>query len=672
MKDSEESPPSEVAVTRKEWLVALTCCVVLVWINAYICRDLFWTDTAKMNSMHGFWIALAEQGITPWLGSNWWPYWDCGIPFQFTYAPLVPVLTAVWAGVGRVPHAIAFQSLTASIYCLAPLTLFVMGWRLTRAPAYAFAGALFYSLTAPTQLLIPDSAFSWSSFWDSRRLYLMAVWDDTPHFAALALLPVVVVCLVASLRHRRARYYVPTIVFIALMAAASEFGMMEAVMAAICLLFVFRRYQWRQNLAITAALGGCAYALIAPFFSPSLLLGVSSASQSREPSLGLPSLTAAALIVVGWVILWQYLPRWTKDWQLQFFAYFAYLTTNIPLLAVYLHRPLLPQPERYKAEMELAWALLLVFGLRGWFQRIPKPLKVSLVCLVSALAAEQVASHRRFAKAILQPGDVSSSIEYRVSRWVEQNLNGARVMLPGSIAQWANTFTMIPQFSGSSWSRAMNPVQQQGLAAIYNGGPTPDEDALASLVWLQAFGVGAVAISGPKSQETWKPYAHPGKFDGVLPLLWRQDDVAIYRVPQRTASLAHVLPRQAFVSHAPRSIRDIAEMERYASALADPQAPIAESQWDGPNRLYVRANAQPGQLISVQVSYHSGWHAHAEGMPVAVHRDGLGLLWLDPGCHGRCEVQLDYDGGWELRITRWISFIAFAALLFAPPLWRRI
>jgi hypothetical protein len=35
-----------------------------------------------------------------------------------------------------------------------------MCWRLTRAPAYALAAALVYSLTAPTQLLAPDAEFS--------------------------------------------------------------------------------------------------------------------------------------------------------------------------------------------------------------------------------------------------------------------------------------------------------------------------------------------------------------------------------------------------------------------------------------------------------------------------------------------------------------------------------
>jgi hypothetical protein len=53
---------------------------------------------------------------------------------------------------------LALQSITGVVYCPVPVALFVMCWRLTRAPGYAFAAARAYWLTAPTQLLPPDAA----------------------------------------------------------------------------------------------------------------------------------------------------------------------------------------------------------------------------------------------------------------------------------------------------------------------------------------------------------------------------------------------------------------------------------------------------------------------------------------------------------------------------------
>ncbi len=651
------------AIGLREWVTALFCGLVLISINAYICRDLFRNPTAYMNSMQGFWVALARHAGYSWLQPNWWPYWDCGMPFEFTYAPLIPAATRAWAALSGVPHALALQSITGVVYCLVPVTLFVMCWRLTRAPGYAFVTALFYSLTAPTQLLAPDAEFSWKHFWDARRIYALAAWDDTPHIAALALLPLVILFLAASYRRRRLCYYIPAALLIALMAAASEFGPIEVAMAAVCLLFAMRA-DWRRNITITAGIGIMAYALVAPFLSPSRLWAIIGTSgDGRDAGLAIGSFTALAVAGIGWALLWQYLPRWTKDWRLQFFAYFAYLTSSVPLLAAYLHRQFLPQPVRYKFEMELALAPLLVFALRPWFERARRPMQLAFVFLLLALAAEQIASHRHFARAILRPADATEAIEYRASVWAEQNLHGTRVMLPGSIARWANAFTDVVQLSGSSWSTAPNPVQQRGVNAVYNGGATSEEDARVSLLWMKAYGAGAVAISGPHSQEYWKPYSHPAKFEGVLPVLWRADDVTIYRVPLRTESLAHVAPREAIVAHAPMRPSDTGEIQKYVLALDDPDLPVAEAQWEGSNHLIVRTTANQGQSISLQVSWHPGWHARVGSRAIPVRKDGLGLLWVDPSCNGPCEVRFNYDGGWELRLGRYLSFAAMLALV---------
>jgi hypothetical protein len=191
-------------------------------------------------------------------------------------------------------------------------------------------------------------------------------------------------------------------------------------------------------------------------------------------------------------------------------------------------------------------------------------------------------------------------------------------MLPGSIGQWANAFTDVEQLGGGSWSVAYNQAQVRAKAAIYN-----DEDPRASILWLKAFGTGAIAVSGPKSQEFWKVYAHPTKFEGRLPELWSENDVTIYRVPFRSASLAHVVPEPA-----------LASLEKYVAALDDASLPEAEFQWQDANRIHIRTTASPGQVISIQVTHHPGWHAKANGVSKPIKSDSLGLMWLQPGCDG--------------------------------------
>jgi hypothetical protein len=45
-------------------------------------------------------------------------------------------------------------------------------------------------------------------------------------------------------------------------------------------------------------------------------------------------------------------------------------------------------------------------------------------------------------------------------------------------------------------------------------------------------------------------------------------------------------------------------------------------------------------------------------------------MWLRPGCTGTCDIELNYDGGAELRICRGISYAAIGALLLVFPLRR--
>jgi hypothetical protein len=224
-------------------------------------------------------------------------------------------------------------------------------------------------------------------------------------------------------------------------------------------------------------------------------------------------------------------------------------------------------------------------------------------------------------------------------------------MMPGSIAHWANAFAEVPQFSGSEGTMAYSQTQQRAMTAIY------EEDARVSLAWLKAYGAAAVVVSGPASREQWKPFAQPEKFEGLLPPLWSEDGVTVYRVPQRTASLAHVIPETALVKRAP------AELDRYVAALDDPALPPAAFEWRSRNQVRLQAVTEPGQAISVQVSYHPGWHAMINGRAATVERDGLGLIWLRPERSGAATIDLHYDGGWELRICWWMSVAAMLGVV---------
>ena len=41
-------------------------------------------------------------------------------------------------------------------------------------------------------------------------------------------------------------------------------------------------------------------------------------------------------------------------------------------------------------------------------------------------------------------------------------------------------------------------------------------------------------------------------------------------------------------------------------------------------------------------------------------KDGLGLMWLRPAYTGPCDVLLNHDNSWEVRLCRWVSWAALS------------
>jgi hypothetical protein len=107
----------------------------------------------------------------------------------------------------------------------------------------------------------------------------------------------------------------------------------------------------------------------------------------------------------------------------------------------------------------------------------------------------------------------------------------------------------------------------------------------------------------------------------------------------------------------------VAGVERYVAALEDAALPEATLRWEGNNRFVVGVPSASTNAISVQVSWHPGWQGAIDGRKIVVSKDGLGLMWIKSQCAGPCEIRFAYDGGWQLRLMRWISFAAIAVLV---------
>jgi hypothetical protein len=418
------------------------------------------------------------------------------------------------------------------------------------------------------------------------------------------------------------------------------------------MLVVFPREQLRANLRIAAVIAGAAYLLVCPFLTPSIIATIRVNQQRAPEDAWSPrSLIGVLIVFAGFALITFALGRLRVPRHVHFFALFAFVATGIPLLDSYANIHFIPQPNRYTSEMELSLAMLLCVVLAAAWSRIPRKIAISLIALFLAIAAERIPPFFRFSQESTRPVDIRQTFEYGMARWFESNFAGQRIMVPGSTAQWFNAFTNTPQLSGASFSTTPNWNQQEAMRVILTSLRPPQTDD--AILWLKAFGVQAVTAGGRNTPEFWRGVSST-KFDYALPILWREQDTTVYRVPQRSASLAHVVPTAA-----------AGDLRRYAAALDDPALPLARFHWQSFHHATIdTAAVAPSQSIAVQICYHPGWHASVNGRSASTHRDGLGMLLIDGPCDGPCHVDLSYSGGFEYILCRILSYLTLAVLVF--------
>jgi hypothetical protein len=248
-----------------------------------------------------------------------------------------------------------------------------------------------------------------------------------------------------------------------------------------------------------------------------------------------------------------------------------------------------------------------------------------------------------------------------------------RVMVSGSSNLWFNAFSDTPQLSGGHEPTSPNWMQRVGVFIIYSGMNAGARSGEIAVLWLKAFGVHGINVPGPGSREPSNPFDNANKFEGLLPVLWRDANDTIYRVPQRSDALVYVVPEGALVTREPAHGLDVDEIRRYVAALEDPSLALPETIWRNSRSAVIRTAIEPGQAVSVQVNHFPGWKATVGGVRQLAFRDGLGLLGIRPDCRGPCEIELFYDGGTEHVATRVAHFFAMMGTLcwLGVAAWRR-
>jgi len=651
--------------------------LALLAINVYFTRELFTLEYSQyMGSIEAAFISISRYMVDNWRDLTWFPLWYGGIPFQNSYPPLLHAIVAVTAGVFRISPALAHHAVTACMYCAGPLALYFFAARLTGSRWCAFWAGWIYSIFPPSYFLMASVHSGLGSQIGPRRLQVLVCFGEGPHIISLALLPLALLTLDVAMARRRPLWYLMAALSMTLVALSNWLGAVALAIGVFAYLLARSggRDTWKI-WGIGAGIALLAYALACTWIPPSTIRDIRHNAQYvggpfQEAYRRLPFFAAAGVLAA--LSIKYCMQRFRTSQALQFFVLFALLVSALPLASEWAHVAIVPQPERYHLEMDLAICLLAAFAVKALADRFPPRYQVALAVLILALSYYPARLDRRYARRMIKPIDILQTIEYKTAQWFRDRLDGRRVLASGTISFWLNAFTDTPQFGGGFDQGRVNRVMDAVQYQIYSADGAGDNAAEVAMLWFRAFGVQAIAVGGATSKEEYKSFRRPDVFAAAFQEAWREGGDAIYWVPQRTASLAHIVERQSLVRDRPENGLDVQQTRAYVQALEDSSFPPADFHWTSRHSAEISASLRPNDLLSVQVTYHPGWHALVNGASRRVFGDGLGQMVIEPACDGYCGVQLVYDGGVEMlaaRILSWSTLVG--CLIWIAATWRK-
>jgi len=645
--------------------------LALFGLNAALVWRLFLIPyTQYMGSIEGAYVGLARYIVAHFPHLTWFPLWYGGIPYPDSYPPLLHFMVAGVAEAAHISPALAHHVVTAAVYAVGPVTVFWAAWRLGAGRVPAWLAGLGSSLISPSCFLVRELRADSGGWFGPRRLTTLLPYGEGPHLTSLMFLPLAIALLHLALTKRRPVYYVLAGLALAATVLSNWIGAFALALGAGAYLFAgFEARPARQWLT-AAALACYAYLIALPFVAPSIVATI----RANAPLVGgrfesgPTHLVIVAAFAAGFPALAWAMRRVQLAAPARFGILFVYATGFIALTAYWWHFSLLPQPQRYHLEMDLAFWMAVALAAAPAFERLPKRTAAIMFGALALAAVPIWAFQVHRAHAMEKAIDIQTTAEYRVSRWLGEHLPGRRVFAPGTIGFWMNAFSDTPMMNGGFDNGMRNALLQHIIYQVYAG------DSLEiGLGWLKAYGIDAIVGGDAQSREVYHPYAHPEKLH-TLQVLWRDDTEVIYTVPRGSTSLAHAVRAADLVTTAPAAY-ELKAARTYLAALEDPTLPPADFRWTGVDAARITGSLRPEHLLSVQVTFDEGWHARVNGATRRIWSDKLGQIVVEPRCDGACAVDLAYDGGTEMRVAHAASVMALAGgglwILLGTIRWRK-
>jgi len=623
--------------------------LVLFAVNLFVCARLLHTQYIdQLPSIEGVFIALEQYIQRHWPTYDWFSLWYGGMPFTRVYQPGLHYAVAAAAATTGLGVPSAYHAVIAITYSLGGVTFYLLARALTRDNATAFVGGLLFSLFSPSALFVPAIRVDAGGLWHARRLQALVVYGEGPNVTGLVLAMLALAAVHWALTRRTPLTTCLAAAAVALVPITSWPATLALVMALLCYVAALAANDLRAVVGRLLVIGAGAFGFACPFAPPSTIFGTFAQANVMDdgPTPGAGRWIALALMVVALVLLRAILAWRKAAFEIRFPLLWFLLTAWIVVAASATGIRVIPYPVRFHLAMEIPFLLAFAIAAMGSVRQWPS-LRRPAIALFALFCCIQAYNYRKYAHSFIHPLQVEKTVEYQIAQWADSHMGGQRIFLRGTFAFWLNVFTETPQMGGFFDQSISNPEDRIASYIVSAGYRSDRESADYALLWLKSWAADAVVVGGPNSANAYKDFGFPERFRGVLPLVWSKGDDAIYRVPERTEGLARVVRRGDLMLHRPSNGVDAAEMRTFVAALDDASLPQAKFAWQGANAARVTGTLAPDEVYSVAVNYHPGWTATRDGRAVPLRADGMGMIAIDPGCSGNCEIQLHWSQGWE-------------------------
>jgi hypothetical protein len=620
--------------------------VALFALNSILIYPLFTGEyTQHIGSIECAFLSDAKFIVENYPNLNWNPQWYCGFPFHLFYTPLIPYLIAFFNILfPALSIAKGYRLLTAVMYALGPVTLYLFVKYLTKREFPALLTALLYSL-------VPSFLFSTLPL--PSRLAILTFYGEGPHISGLTVTPIAALTFLHAIRKPEFKNYVSaglTIALVALLNLIALYGL--ALILAVIFLSEIVLGNKRRKLKSAVWCGLIAYGLSAFQYDISFISASATFGGFGNVTFSWVDVVVATMGLPILLALLSYLFSNRPMLQPWLICTLWVTIFSAIILAWYLFKlAIAPQPIRYSPELEMGLAILLgltltVFGdflSRLYFSltesemsyNITKIIFTSILLLILVSISLPINS----SLTLTQPStNITETAEYKLATWLAPRIKDERVYATGTIAFWLNVFSNIPQLRGGSDQAATNPWWDHVTYQI-NTGP----NGTLAVLWAKALNIKYIVVNYPNASTTYIDYIYPQKFEKLLPLRHFYNGFAIFEVPIRNPALVQPVDASKFMQLEPISnVLDAENLRNYVELIEAPAIPVkCDYQIENADKIIVRLqNSTQKTGVLVKMTFDERWKAYVDGRTVPVTPVGPYFMLVNADKQGAYEIDL--------------------------------